>query len=213
MSNPIGNPAVLLVSEAKIKSFTSINQNVSPADLQPHIFDAQMIELTNYLGQTYMDALYDGVRTDTLSVLDKHLLDNYVGPVLCNFGLYRALPWVWSKVYNKSMIKGTTENGETASISEMQFLQGQVLKTAQSYVHHMLLYLTQHAQQYPLWNNPNIKDGILPQKGPNYFNQLSIPDPRTYAIWQRSTRRGWGQYGNGDGPGLYYDCYDLPTSN
>ena len=38
---------VLFVSEEKLKSYTNLNTNLSPADLQPYVWDAQniMIEL------------------------------------------------------------------------------------------------------------------------------------------------------------------------
>ena len=43
----------LFVSEAKIKAFTGINQNVSPTDLVPHIVTVQENEIQYQIGSTF----------------------------------------------------------------------------------------------------------------------------------------------------------------
>ena len=70
-------PVALFVSEQALKSFTSINQNVSPADLTPFILQAQDIELQYYLGSTFYFSIQDQVLTNTVSVANQFLLDQY----------------------------------------------------------------------------------------------------------------------------------------
>ena len=53
---------VLFISEEKLKSFTSINNNVSPLDLIPYVLTSQDIFLQNYIGATYYMQLKEQVR-------------------------------------------------------------------------------------------------------------------------------------------------------
>jgi hypothetical protein len=87
---------VLFVSEEKLKSFTSINNNVSPLDLIPYVLSSQDIYLQNYIGATYYMQLKEQVRTNTVSVDNKFLLDNYIGSALCNWAL--AMPYLGSSI-------------------------------------------------------------------------------------------------------------------
>ena len=102
----------LLVSEEKLKAFTSINQNVSPADLIPYILQSQDIVLQNYIGATYYMQLKNQVVSNTVSTDNQFLLDNYIGNAMCNWGLFYALPFLKYKIFNKSVVSPTSENSD-----------------------------------------------------------------------------------------------------
>jgi len=202
------NPDVLMISEEKLKSYTSINFNLSPADLTPYIFDAQQIYLQNYLGATYMKALKQRIQAGTLTSADQTLLDDYIGPMLCNWAMYMAMPFMKYRMYNKGILSGTSENGETIGLDELQFLMNQAQNIAENYTRRMQEWLFQHPTDYPLWNAPNVQDGQLPDKGNNYYKNLVTPH-YPYAYSKRFAKR-YGRYPyDSYGP----DCYNLPTSN
>lgn len=207
------NLDILLISEEKIKNYTSLNTNLSPADLTPYIFDAQNITLPNYIGATYYNALKDRVYNGTLTAADEYLLDQFIGPMLCNWGFYYATTFINFKTYNKGILKGTSENGETIDLNELKFLQSQIKNIAESYSDQMTYWLIQNSTDYPLYNAPNSKDGYLPDKSSAYTTNLVTPN-YPYAGSQRAIRAyGNGGYGNYMG-GTYNGvcCNDLPNS-
>lgn len=207
------NQDILLVSEEKLKTFTTLNTNLSPEDLVPHVFNAQNITLPNSLGQTYYNALKERVVEGTLTSADIYLLDQYIAPMLCNWALYYASTFVNFRLYNKGIMKGTSENGETVDLDELRFMQSQIKMIAESYSDQMTYWLVQNSTDYPLFNSPNSLDGYLPDKMSKYTTGL-VTNHYPYAGSQRLTkayRNGYGYYG-GDG---YYggiDCYNLPNS-
>ena len=90
----------LFVSEEKLKNFTTVNQNVSPADLVPNILTAQDIELQFYLGSTFYFSIQDQVLNGNVSTDNQFLLDNYISKALIQWGLCRSLPNLKYKIYN-----------------------------------------------------------------------------------------------------------------
>jgi hypothetical protein len=206
-------PEILLVSEDKLKSFTTINFNLSPDDLQPYVFDAQQIYLQNYLGASYLNALKTRVYNGTTTSADTTLLDDYIGPMLCNWALYMALPTIKYRVYNKGVLSGTSENAETIELNELQFLMNQVKNIAENYTRRMQEHLQYYSSDYPEYNSPDIAAGQLPDKANNYNNNLVIPH-YPYAAKQRILRNarynGGGYYSGGYYSGI--DCYNLPNS-
>jgi hypothetical protein len=204
------NPEVLFISEEKLKAFTTINYNLSPDDLVPYVYDAQQIYLQNYIGATYMTALKNRIYAGTTTTADQTLLDNYIGPMLCNWALYMALPTIKYRIYNKGVLSGTSENSDSVTLEELQFLMTSVKNVAENYTRRMQEWLNFHSSDYPEYNAPNILDGQLPDKANNYSNNLVIPH-YPYAVNRRlaQNRGGWRRGGFYNG----IDCYNLPDSS
>ena len=202
---------VLFVSEEKLKSYTNLNTNLSPADLQPFVFSGQQIMMPHYLGGTYYNALKDRVRNGTLTVSDEHLLDNFIGPYLCNYGFYLATTFIQFRSYNKGILKGTSENAETLDLDELKFLQSQIKNIAESYAGQMVNHLITHPTDYPLYNQAVSRDGELPDRSSPFTANIVVPSA-AYASRQRmgygGGYGGFGYWANGSfiGP----DCYNLP---
>lgn len=213
MSNYTNSNEILMVSEEKLKSFTTLNTNLSPEDLVPHVFNAQNIILPNSLGMTYYNALRERIEDGTLTSADEYLLDQFIGPLITNYALYYATTFINFKTYNKGILKGTSENGETIDLDELKFIQSQIKMIAESYSDQMTYFLMQNSTDYPLYNAPNSKDGYLPDKSSKYTTNLVTPN-YPYAGSQRAIRAyGNGGYGNYMG-GTYNGvcCNDLPNS-
>ena len=179
---------VLFVSEEKLKSFTSINNNVSPLDLIPYVLQAQDIYLQNYIGATYYMQLKEQVRTNTVDVDNKFLLDNYIGSALCNWALAMALPWLKYKVFNKSVLSPSSESAESITLDELNFLIEQCKGTAETYTKRMIEWMVLHPGRYPKYITPNVLDGQLPERGNPYYNSLVTPK-QPYA-WRKSMLNG-----------------------
>lgn len=198
----MSNPNILFISEEKIKSYTNLNTNISPAELTPYILDAQNILMPNLLGGTYYEALKGRIDAGTLTTADEYLLDNYIGQILCNAAFGYASTFLAYRPYNKNILKGTSENGEPVSLDELKFLQSQLKMIWESYAQQMVLYLNTHLQDYPEYVNPKLEDGQYPDKMTPYTTNIVMPH-MPYARDQRIARSlrdgrngyGWGYWG------------------
>lgn len=212
---------VLLVSEEKLKSYTSIHQSVSPTDLTPYVLQAQEIYLQNYLGATFYQQIIAQVKAGTISVPNRFLLDNYIGQVLVNYAMYHALPFLAYKIFNKSVLKPNSETAPSIELDEVKFLQAQVREVAESYTKQMQLYLNNHLSDYPAYAAPNSEDGMYPDNKTPYFSGLQTNSAyfnykkyRNYPYGRSTSPGGWGAgYGNGTNPGeMCYGCGDWPMN-
>jgi hypothetical protein len=203
---------VLFVSEERLKAYTSLNTNLSPADLQPYVFDAQMIYASHYLGGTYYNVLRDRVETGTLTAADENLLDVFLGPCLLNFAFYMALPFVWARSYNKGVMKATSESGESLELDELKFLQNSIKSIAESYAGQLVNHLLTRPNLFPEYNNSLVKDGEIPDRSSPFTGSIVVPG---YGLNYGTNRIGYG-IGNGRGSwgGLANGicCYNLPTT-
>jgi len=207
----------LLVSEEKLKSFTSINNNVSPLDLIPYILQSQDIVLQNYIGATYYIQLKNEVITNTVSADNQFLLDNYIGSALCNWGLFYALPFLKYKIFNKSVLSPTSENSESVTLEELKFLMEQVRSAGETYIKRMIEWMVLHPGNYQAYVAPQVLDGQLPERGNPYFGSLVTPK-QPYA-WKKRTMVGTrdsanvGWYGGTEGCEPFgMNFYQAPTN-
>lgn len=171
----MSNYNTLLVSEEKLKAYTAINWNVSPDDLRPFMLQSQDIWLQNYLGTSLYKEIKRQVNSNTLTTANRYLLDNFIGPMLCNYSLYHALPFLKYKLMNKSVLAPEGESAPGASLDEVKFLQAEVLNVAEVYVKRMVEYMRQNPSDYPLYIAPTPLDGQLPDRRNPYFGGLVVP--------------------------------------
>ena len=209
---------VLMISEEKLKSYTSIHESVSPEDLTPYVLQAQDIYMLNYLGQTFYTQLKTQITNGTVSTPNRWLLDNYIGSILCNYAMYHALPFLKYKVFNKSILSPTQENAGSIGLDELKFLQNQVREVAESYTDQMQIYLANNLSQYPAYGNANSTDGQAPDRKTPYFGGLQTNSQffnwrkyRNYPYGTGTRPSGWGGNQNNDGS-TCYGCGDWPTN-
>lgn len=186
---------VLLVSEEKLKSFTVINENVSPQLLLPYVYNAQNTYLVNLLGSTFYKDLCLQVRTNSVTAVNRYLLDEYVGNVVLNYALMMSIPFLKYKILNKSILSPKSETADSIDIDELKYLVTEVRNVADQYAMLMQRYLYYHMNDYPLWNTANARDGVLPDKG-NVFVAPLVTPHYPYA-WKKRlvTQSARGQYG------------------
>jgi hypothetical protein len=163
---------VLMVSEEKLKSYTSIHQSVSPDDLQPYILQSQDLYLQNYLGATFYQQLQDQIIAGSVTVANRFLLDNYIGTLLCNYAMYHALPFLKYKIFNKSILSPNNETSSDVSLEELKFLQNEVRSVAESYTKLMQVFLWNNSSDYPAYTSPNPLDGMTPDRKTPYFGGI-----------------------------------------
>jgi len=186
---------ILLVSEEKLKAFTTINENVSPQLLIPYILNSQETYLVNLIGSSFLKELYTEVRTNTVTVANQFILDEFIGQVVLQYGLMMSLPFLKYKILNKSILSPKSESADSIDLDELKYLVAQVKNTAEQYAMLLQRYLFWHSADYPLWNNALAMDGVIPDRG-NVFTSPLVTSHYPYAFKKRlaqtANRGGYG---------------------
>ena len=208
---------VLMISEEKLKSYTSIHESVSPDELVPYILQSQDLYLQNYLGATYYQQLQAQITAGTVTTANRFLLDNYIGNLLCNYAMYHALPFLKYKVFNKSILSPSSETAENIQLDELKFLQNEVRSVAENYTKLMQIFLQNNPNDYPAYTSPQPLDGLTPDRKTPFFGGLQTNS--RWFNWKkyRAYPYGSGERGPWTGNGYIesdqcYGCSDAPLN-
>jgi hypothetical protein len=169
---------VLLVSETKLKAFTSVNQNVDSAIMVSNIFIAQEVHLQPVIGtkgyQYYQNLVRDvQLSGGTMSQPDKILLEDYIAPVCIHSAYFEALPDIWVRNMNKGLIQGNSEQGTGVEIKTMTYFRGIAQSRYQFYLQRLQDYIQSHSGDYPWYFSWSDKDG-MPSENTNYFSGIYL---------------------------------------
>tara|TARA_R110000782_G_scaffold89547_1_gene172226 strand:- start:278 stop:865 length:588 start_codon:yes stop_codon:yes gene_type:complete len=168
---------VLLVSEQRMKQWTSLDSNIRIDVLTPSIIQAQDLYIQDTLGTPFYRRLKEGVQANDLTTNESAFLKDLVGPCLIQYSLYLLLPSLKYKMVEKGILNGTSEETQPTTLDEMKYLREGALDTAQFYNQRMLEYLIDNPGMFALYNNPTPSDGMNPNKRNTYFSGLQTNIP------------------------------------
>jgi hypothetical protein len=198
---------VLLISETKLKNWTTIHQNVDMALLTNTIFMAQELGLQTLIGTKgyeYYQNLVKSVQLSggTMSQPDRIMLEEYIAPYLLHRAYYEAMPEIYARKMNKAIIAGETEQGKTVGIKEMAYFREIEQGRYEFYSQRLQDRIRSFPNDYPWYWSYNDKDG-MPNSKQTYFAGVHIEPGLRYPP------RKYSWYGNL--PAYYgreYDCCD-----
>ena len=174
---------VLLVSEQRMKQWTSLDNNIRIDVLTPSILQAQDIYIQDTLGTAFYTRLKQGVIANDLTVDESAFLKDYVGPCLIQYALYLLLPSLKYKMVEKGILNGTSEETQPTTLDEMKYLRDSAMDTAEFYNKRMLEFLKDNPGMFALYTNPGT-DGMMPNKRNPYFSGLQTNIPlRRNDLW------------------------------
>ena len=174
---------VLLVSEQRMKQWTSLDNNIRIDVLTPSILQAQDIYIQDTLGTKFYTRLKTGVVADDLTADESLFLKEYVGPCLIQYALYLLLPSLKYKMVEKGILNGTSEETQPTTLDEMKYLRDSAMDTAEFYNKRMLEFLQDNPGMFVTYTNPGV-DGMMPNKRNPYFSGLQTNIPlRRNELW------------------------------
>jgi len=174
---------VLLVSEQRMKQWTSLDDNIRIDVLTPSIIQAQDIYIQDTLGTLFYTRLKAGVIANDLTANESAFLKDQVGPCLIQYALYLLLPNLKYKMVEAGIVNGTSEETQATTLDEMKYLRESALDTAQFYNQRMLEYLQDNPGMFTLYQNPTPSDGMTPNRQNPYFSGLQTNIPRRNDLW------------------------------
>jgi hypothetical protein len=199
---------VLLVSETKVKAFTTLNQNLDMALLTSCIFMAQELGLQTLIGTKGYDYYMNLVKSaqlsgGTISQPDRIMLDDYIAPYLIHRAYYEAMPEIFARKMNKAIVVGNTEQGSSIDMKGMAYLRDIEQGRYEFYAQRLQDRIRSFPNDYPWYYSYTDKDG-MPNSKQTYFSGIHIAPGLRYP----PRRDSW--YGNLPAyRGPEYDCcYD-----
>lgn len=197
MSQALVPQNILLISENKLKNFTDIDPNVTSAVLLPFIGLCQQTVLEYIIGRKYYVELLDQVANNTLTTINNNFLIFFVQPMLIWCSYAEALPSIFMRIKNNSIVTGS-EN--TITIKEMEYMQTRGDDKSQFFQRRMIEELTMNSSNYPAVYTYTSTDGLKPHLGKNYFSSIHLPNGSRYE-----------NLGYGMGGALTSQIYSDPT--
>lgn len=179
---------VILVSEVKLKAFTSINKNVDMDILKAEIKVAQDIRLQPLLGTKFYNTLLSKINQNgsaSFNPDEKELVDEYIVPFLVHSAYSEALPMIWARTLNRGVMTGNAESSSSVDRNTMTYLKNIATSRADFYAERMRDYLITGKGQnkFPDYITQTSQDGMIPNKR-NRSNPIHF---------SKTTRKGWGK--------------------
>ncbi len=155
---------VLFINRTDLVRNSIMDGNIDTDKFIFFISTAQKIHIQEYLGTK----MYDGLTAAIVAGIDlpanarwKLLLDDYVVDMLIWFTQVDYLPWASYQLRNGGMMKHRSENAETVSKEEIDFLVEKARTNAEWYSRRFIDFMGFNQTLYPEYTN-NINDDIYP---------------------------------------------------
>lgn len=161
----------LFVTRADVVKFTSANGNIDTDSFIQYLKEAQDIHIQNYLGSKLYEKLQTDVKATPSSLAGNYLtlVNTHIKPCLVHWAMVRALPFLTYTVSNKGVFKGTSENAESITKEELDYLVEKERETAQYYTDRLIDFLVFNSPaMFPEYYTNN-NDDRHPLKGGTDF--------------------------------------------
>lgn len=175
---------VLLISTAKLKKMTPIQDNLDDDIIKPYIYKSQDTHIQMSLGTDLYNKIKGDVQTGSISGNYKTLLDEYIQPMLIEWSLYEALPYISMKLTNKSIVRGNSDYSVEGDLNDLKYLRNSVRDLAEFYSQRTTNYIREYSNLFPEYQRNSGLDKIVPNST-SYFNGV-------YLGGGRSTDCGFG---------------------
>ena len=153
----------LFIKPIDIKRNTIIDGNVDVDKFIQFIKIAQQIHVRNYLGSDLYNRISDDIIADTLTGDYLSLVNTYIQPMLIHFAMVDYLPFAAYQVKNGGVFKHSSENSETVSKNEVDYLVNKEREFAEYYTRRFIDYMTFNQASFPEYNS-NTNEDISPDK-------------------------------------------------
>lgn len=164
---------VLLISETKLKAFSTLNQNIDMALLTSTIYMAQELGLQTLIGTKGYDYYMNLVKSvqlsgGTMSQADSIMLNDYIAPYLIHRAYYEAYPEIFARRMNKAIVVGNTEQGSSIDIKGMSYMRDIEQGRYEFYAQRLMDRVQAFPSEYPWYFSYTNKDG-MPSSSQTYF--------------------------------------------
>tara|TARA_R110000787_G_scaffold40624_9_gene100812 strand:- start:1014 stop:1604 length:591 start_codon:yes stop_codon:yes gene_type:complete len=162
----------LLISEAKIRQFTDINQSVDTALIKNNIRTAQDYYLQAIIGTNLYNRLMSDVDNDTLAGYYLTILNDYIQDYLLYATYYETLESIYLRPRNNGLLKPNGgENSDPVDRDIYQMKRQSIENKMAYYSERLTNYIIEEQDQFIELNNAD----KLYEQWPDYTNKYRNP--------------------------------------
>ena len=170
----------LLISEAKIRAFSDLNESVDDVLMVNGIREAQDISIQPIIGTKLYNTLIEKIDNNSVSGSYQTLVDDYIQPALVYASLYNITEAVMVRTRNNGLLTPTGgENSVNVDRSMYDAKRQSIFNKQQFYADQLSRYLTENLALFPELG----QNTLLYQFVPDYGSQYRSP-----IVMQRNTR-------------------------
>jgi len=141
---------VQLISEAKIREFTDMNNNVDSKLISNAIRESQDIDLQRLLGTLLYDKILSDVQSNTLTGAYQSLVDDYIQNFLLYATYYYTLEYIYMRPRNNGLLTPTGgDNSDSVDRSMYNVKRQSVQNKREFYAEKLTDYLIENQNTYP----------------------------------------------------------------
>ena len=170
----------LLISEAKVRAFSDINESLDDSLIVNAVREAQDIVMQPIMGTKLYNALIEKIDNNSLSGSYQTLVDDYIQPALIYASLYNITENVYVRTRNNGLLTPTGgENSVNVDKTMYDTKRQSIFNKQQFYSDQLSRYLNEKYNLFPeLGENTELYQFI-----PDYGSQYRSP-----IVMQRNTR-------------------------
>ena len=143
---------VLFISRTDLIKNSIIDGNVDTDKFIQFIKVAQEIEIRNYLGTKLYEKLQADIAGSGVTGNYQTLLNKYVQPMLIWYAQAEYIPYAAYQIKNGGVFKHTSENAETVSRCEVDYIVNKARNTPEYYTQRFLDYINNNSNLFPEYN-------------------------------------------------------------
>jgi len=159
----------LFISRTDLVRNSILDGNVDTDKFIQFVKISQEIHIQNYLGTKLYNRISNDIISNTLSGDYLSLVNDYLQPMLIHYAMMDYLPFAAYQIKNGGVFKHNSENSETVSKDEIDFLTKKQRDFAEYYTRRFIDFICFNSTKFPEYNN-NTETDIYPDKNTNSSN-------------------------------------------
>ena len=148
----------LLITRQDIVKYSNLNGNLDSDKMQQFVKLAQDIHLERILGSDLLNKIKAEIIAGTLADPYLTLLTKYIKPMLIHYALVEIIPFNAYQIANGGIFKHNSENSDSVSKNEVDFLMEKYRKVAEHYTERFQKYMSFNGSTFPEWNSNSNED-------------------------------------------------------
>jgi len=148
----------LFISRTDLVKNSIIDGNTDSDRFIQFIRIAQEIDIQNYLGTDLYNKISADIIAGTLTGDYLNLVNDYVQPMLIWWAQVNYLPYAAYQIKNGGVFKHTSENSESVSKNEVDYLVEKARNTAEYYTRRFVDYMSFNSSTFPEYNSNSDSD-------------------------------------------------------
>ena len=159
----------LFISRTDLVKNSIIDGNTDSDLFLQYVKISQEIHIQNYLGSKLYDKISADIIAGTLAGDYLTLVTDYLQPMLIHYAMMDFLPFCAYSVKSGGIFKRNSENSETASKDEVDYLVQKERDFAEYYTRRFVDYICFNSVKFPEYDS-NVDSDVYPSKKTNSSN-------------------------------------------